>query len=148
MGSALLERAGVGWRHNAAVFLRRRGRVALRTSPMPTQPSVPSTVVWLHPEAPPKPAEGAPCNGCGLCCLAEPCPLGVLVSRRRKGACVALRWSDTDQRYWCGMVADPGGVTGLTQPWAVRAMSALARRWIASGIGCDARLDVEPPSHG
>jgi len=29
----------------------------------------------------------------------------------------------------------------------VRAMSALARRWIASGIGCDARLDAQavPP---
>ena len=114
---------------------------------MPAQPSDPSTVVWLHLEAPAKPAEGAPCNGCGLCCLAEPCPLGVLVSRRRRGACVALRWSDADQRYWCGMVADPAGVTGLTHPWAVRAMSALARRWIASGVGCDARLDMQavPP---
>ena len=55
-------------------------------------------VVWLQPSAPPKPAEGAPCNGCGLCCLAEPCPLGMLVSRRRTGACTALRWSDADQR--------------------------------------------------
>ena len=35
-------------------------------------------VVHWHPEAPPKPPEGAPCNGCGLCCLAEPCPLGML----------------------------------------------------------------------
>lgn len=116
--------------------------VHARTTPHPT------TVVWLHPEAPAKPAEGAPCNGCGLCCLAEPCPLGVLVSRRRRGACVALRWSDVDQRYWCGMVADPAGVTGLTHPWAVRAMSALARRWIASGVGCDARLDVQGPPPG
>ena len=101
---------------------------------MPTQPPGPPTVVWLHPEAPPKPAEGAPCNGCGLCCQAEPCPLGVLVSRRRRGACAALRWSDA-------------AVTGMTRPWAVRAMSALARRWIASGIGCDARLDAQvlPP---
>ena len=115
---------------------------------MPVPPPQPTTVVWLHPEAPAKPAEGAPCNGCGLCCLAEPCPLGVLVSRRRRGACVALRWSDVDQRYWCGMVTDPAGVTGLTHPWAVRAMSALARRWIASGVGCDARLDVQGPPSG
>ena len=55
-------------------------------------------VVWLQPSAPPKPAEGAPCNGCGLCCLAEPCPLGMLVSRRRTGACVALRWRAADGR--------------------------------------------------
>lgn len=112
---------------------------------MPEQLPAHPTVVWLHPAAPAKPAEGAPCNGCGLCCLAEPCPLGMLVSRRRKGACTALRWSDADQRYWCGMVADPGGVTGLSHPWAVRALSALARRWIASGVGCDARLDVQAP---
>ena len=43
-----------------------------------------------------------------------------------------------------GMVADPGGVTGLTHHWAVRALSALARRWIASGVGCDARLEAQP----
>lgn len=110
---------------------------------MPAQPPARHAVVWLHADAPAKPAEGEPCNGCGLCCLAEPCPLGVLVSRRRKGACAALRWSDADQRYWCGMVADPGGVTGLSRPWAVRALSALARRWIASGVGCDARLQVQ-----
>jgi len=105
-------------------------------------------VAWLHPHAPAKPEEGAPCNGCGLCCLAEPCPLGVLVSRRRSGACVALRWSDGDRRYLCGMVADPGGVTGIAQPWVLRGLSSLARRWIASGAGCDARLDVQglPPS--
>lgn len=99
--------------------------------------------IWLQPSAPVKPAVGAPCNGCGLCCLAEPCPLGVLVSRRRTGACVALQWSDGQQRYLCGMVADPGGVTGWTHPWAVRAVSALARRWIASGTGCDADLAVQ-----
>lgn len=111
-------------------------------------PQQPHAVVWLHPDAPPKPAEGAPCNGCGLCCLAEPCPLGVLVSRRRTGACAALRWSDAQARYQCGMVTDPGGVTGLNHPWAQRALSALARRWIAAGVGCDAQLDannMEPP---
>jgi hypothetical protein len=49
-------------------------------------------IIKIHPDAPPKPAVGAPCNGCGVCCLAEPCPLGVILSRRLKGACVALRW--------------------------------------------------------
>lgn len=27
--------------------------------------------------APEKPEEGAPCNGCGFCCAAEPCGLAV-----------------------------------------------------------------------
>ncbi|GKT15280.1 hypothetical protein AVHY2522_07595 [Acidovorax sp. SUPP2522] len=102
-------------------------------------------VVHLHPSAPPQPAQGAPCNGCGLCCLAEPCPLGMLVSRRRHGPCAALRWREEGAggdaapgRYVCGMVADPGEVTGWRSAWAVRLMRALARRWIAAGIGCDA----------
>jgi len=100
-------------------------------------------VVWLHPQAPPKPTEGAPCNGCGLCYLAEPCPLGVLVSRRRTGACAALRWSEGGQRYLCGMVAEPGVVTGWNRPWAVRLQRALAQRWIAAGVGCDAALQAQ-----
>ena len=117
---------------------------------MPSKPSERSSasadwqVVHIHPDAPPKPPEGAPCNGCGLCCLLEPCPLGVLVSRRRRGACAALRWSDVEQRYLCGLLSDPGGVTGLTQPWAVRAVTAVARRSIAAGIGCDASFQAQP----
>ncbi|WP_409827282.1 hypothetical protein [Acidovorax sp.] len=108
-----------------------------------------TTVVWLHPDAPAKPLEGAPCNGCGLCCLTEPCPLGAIVSRKRMGACKALRWSDADRRYWCGMVLDPGSVTGLTHPWAVRVLATLARRWIASSVGCDAQLQTQAvPPHG
>ena len=112
--------------------------------PQPPLPAGWQRVHW-QPQAPAKPALGQPCNGCGLCCLAEPCPLGMLVSRRRTGACAALRWSDADRRYWCGMVADPGGVTGITHPWAVRALSALARRWIASGVGCDAQVQIREP---
>lgn len=110
-------------------------------------PPVQHAVVWLHADAPPKPAEGAPCNGCGLCCLAEPCPLGMVVSRRRHGACVALRWDDGHARYLCGMVADPGGVVGVRHRWLTAPLAWLARRWIAAGVGCDANLsatDVPP----
>ena len=100
-------------------------------------------VIYLHAFAPEKPAEGTPCNGCGMCCAAEPCPAGVLVSGRRKGACRALQWSDAERRYLCGLVSDPGGVLRwlprLLAPWASR----LARRWIASAIGCDASLTAE-----
>ncbi len=113
-------------------------------SPLP-RPAL-QAVVWLEPAAPLKPPEGAPCNGCGLCCLAEPCPLGVLVSRRRTGPCAALLWSDAQQRYLCGMVQEPGAVTGWTQSWAVRLQRALARRWIAAGVGCDASLQAQVPS--
>lgn len=71
-----------------------------------------------------------PCNGCGVCCVAGPCPLGVLVSRRFKGACAALQWNG--ERYVCGVLAaQPNGLRG----W-------LVRRWISSGSGCDCSLEV------
>lgn len=89
-----------------------------------------SRVIEIHADAPPKPAVGAACNGCGVCCLAEPCPLGAILSRRLKGACVALQWDGA--RYVCGaLTARSSGPVR----W-------LVKRWISSGSGCDCSLEV------
>jgi hypothetical protein len=108
-----------------------------------------SEPVWqtihIHPAAPPKPAWGEPCNGCGQCCLVEPCPLGMVVSLKRQGACDALRWNEGDRRYVCGLVAQPAEVLGPRWRWLSPLMSRLARRWISAGSGCDAWLESEPP---
>jgi hypothetical protein len=90
--------------------------------------------VWLHPAAPPKPAADQACNGCGLCCAAEPCPLGMLLSGRRTGACRQLQWSAAAGRYHCGVLARarPGG-------WWQR----LLQRWVAAGQGCDCTLQPQ-----
>jgi hypothetical protein len=106
-------------------------------------------VIHIHPLAPPKPALGAPCNGCGWCCAAEPCPLGVVVSRRRHGACAALAWDDADGRYGCGVLQQPRRHLSLfrllPQRWAQRVVA----RWIAAGRGCDADFEREdPPTQG
>ena len=93
-------------------------------------------VIHIHPEAPPKPAVGQPCNGCGVCCLAEPCPVGMLVSGRRHGACKALRWVAPEARYRCGLLMAPG--QGLWQ----RLWRRWAARWISAGSGCDASIEV------
>ena len=100
-------------------------------------------VILLHTEAPAKPAPGAPCNGCGVCCAWQPCPLGMLVSGRRHGACAALRWQADERQYRCAMVSGPEAVwPGM--PAALRApLMHLARRWIASGAGCDSGLEVQ-----
>ena len=66
-------------------------------------------VIHIHPAAPAKPALGAPCNGCGVCCLAEPCPLGQVISRKRRGACDALRWDEVQAVYRCGAITDAAG---------------------------------------
>lgn len=100
-------------------------------------------VVQSEPGAPDKPALGAPCNGCGVCCLAEPCPLGIVISGRRTGACAALVFSREEQRYRCGALGDPARYVGSL---AAPLLAALARRWISAGTGCDAdvEVDVEP----
>ncbi|WP_144329423.1 hypothetical protein [Tepidimonas charontis] len=98
-------------------------------------------IVWIAPEAPPKPALGAPCNGCGVCCLLEPCPVGVLLSRRRRGPCVALRWMAAERRYRCGALSVPATVFGWGDGRLGRCLTAWARpllaRWIGAGRGCD-----------
>jgi len=97
-------------------------------------------VVILPREAPDKPALGAPCNGCGLCCAAELCPLGRLVFRRKRGPCPALDWRAAERRHWCRLVAAPERhLPKFLAPLAAR----LARRWIAAGTGCDSDVGAE-----
>ena len=102
--------------------------------------------IRIHAAAPGKPAIGSACNGCGVCCLAEPCPVGALVSLRLRGACAALRWDEARHRYDCGLLA--GGTVGAQRGsrsarWLNRAVRSLIARLIAAGSGCDSDATVE-----
>ena len=109
--------------------------------------------IHIHPQAPAKPALGSACNGCGVCCMVAPCPVGMVLSRRRQGACHALRWNGQDARYRCGAIDDPHGVLVQALPrWAGGLAPALAPllrrwawRWIAVGIGCDSSVQAVAP---
>lgn len=89
--------------------------------------------IRLHAAAPEKPAFGAPCTGCGVCCALFPCPLSRFLLRHRDGACPALVWEGA--RYVCGLVVAP---TGLAR-WLPR---LLRLRWIGEGVGCDCDAEV------
>lgn len=84
--------------------------------------------IELHAAAPPKPAAGAPCNGCGVCCAIAPCPLSHFLLGHRRGPCPALTWQS--DRYVCGLVVAPKG-------WVRWLPRRLVLRWIGVGCGCD-----------
>lgn len=117
-----------------------------------SNPTMPSTrqLIPIEPLAPPKPALGQTCNGCGLCCLYQPCPLGMVLTGARRGACKAVRWNASLQRYQCGAVvaslevlmnAAPCWMRPWVQPLAPL-LRRFARRWIAAGTGCDSTIET------
>jgi hypothetical protein len=112
-------------------------------------------IIHIHSDAKAKPELGAPCNGCGICCLSEPCPLGMILSGRRVGACEALQWEPSLLIYRCGAITHTKQVLRESLPKGMQFMaSALApwlkrwaKRWIAAGQGCDCSLELERPGH-
>jgi hypothetical protein len=82
----------------------------------------------------------------------EPCPLGVLLFRKRRGACQALLWDDLSAIYRCGAMVKPHLLAKRAlsprMQFFVPILGFLlrhgARRWIASGIGCDSTLEPVP----
>jgi hypothetical protein len=115
-------------------------------------PAVHRTIL-LQPEAPPKPAAGQPCNGCGLCCTVAPCPLGMLYSGRRQGRCRALRWQADTAMYRCGLLSEPAALLPAAARPVAPLLAGLARRWIAAGAGCDCDWQptappLSPPAAG
>lgn len=98
-------------------------------------------VIRIHAEAPPKPAPGEPCNGCGVCCAAETCPPARWALLQWRGSCRALLWDGS--RYVCGLVRRPDDYL----PWLPRYWRAVAGRFfarrIAAGAGCDSDAEVD-----
>ena len=75
--------------------------------------------------APPKPRYGAPCNGCGFCCAAERCKIGVALLGDGPGPCPGMRFKEGIFR--CGVLEE---APPLAQP--------LIAYMLAIGRGCDA----------
>jgi len=100
------------------------------------------TTILIHAKAPPKPALGEACNGCGICCATEPCPVSMVALLQFKGACRGLMWQEKESRYACGMVVQPAAylrwLPARLENWAGR----LAAKRIAAGQGCDAAIEV------
>ena len=105
-------------------------------------------LIWLHVQAPDKPLSGEKCNGCGVCCAAEPCPVARVFLWQWRGTCRALLWVEADQHYRCGMLLQPSVyLRSLPASWQAW-FSRLVARWIAAGIACDsdAQAEITSPS--
>lgn len=76
-----------------------------------------------------KPAEGADCTRCGLCCVAIPCGIGLMLGSPVNEPCQLLEWEDGKSK--CGALSRPGG-------------EAFARR-LGIGKGCDSGPDDGEP---
>lgn len=95
--------------------------------------------IAIHPQAPAKPAYGKPCNGCGVCCAAEPCPVAMLLLGQWRGHCRALRWQASEQRYVCGMVSSPEHFLPFLPKGLRPGLARWCARRIAAGSGCDSQ---------
>lgn len=98
-------------------------------------------IIELRADAPAKPAVGQPCNGCGVCCALETCPLAMLRFLRRRGPCPALEWSETETRYACGLLNHPERYLALPDG-AHRLARRFFARTIAAGKGCDCNAEM------
>jgi hypothetical protein len=102
-------------------------------------------VIHLHRAAPLKPHVGEPCNGCGVCCALETCPVARLRFMKKDGPCPALAWSDQEQRYHCGILMQPGHYCGWLPNAGEDFARRLLKRWIAAGQGCDCSASANLP---
>lgn len=91
-----------------------------------------------------KPPHGAPCNRCGLCCVATLCPLGRHIFKREHGRCPALSY-DASGLSSCGLVTEPAKFAmGVALRAGIQVASDAAKHLIGSLTGCDARFNGEP----
>lgn len=100
-------------------------------------------IIHLHREAPLKPREGQPCNGCGVCCALETCPAARLRFLQKTGPCPALTWSEEAARYHCGLLLDPRKYLSILPKRVEKFASAAILRWIAAGKGCDCSAELD-----
>ena len=85
-----------------------------------------------------KPAFGKPCNQCGICCMAEPCPLGMHLFNVTHGRCPALI-EDKNNTYACGLVKRPAHYVSpeRLKDRTAAGLCRSAKLIINTGGGCD-----------
>jgi hypothetical protein len=90
-----------------------------------------------------KPAHGAPCNSCGLCCINALCPVGEAQFGMRPGPCPAIM-PQASGHVLCGLMADPARFAPeKVMRHGAAAVSGSVKMLNGSGEGCDCFMDDE-----
>lgn len=92
-----------------------------------------------------KPAHGAGCNFCGLCCLSGTCKTGQkFFGIAEATRCPALSFSEHGIAS-CGLMEHPDRFAPeLAKVHGAARLGEAMRVMLGSGTGCDARLQDEP----
>lgn len=92
-----------------------------------------------------KPKIGEPCNGCGLCCMAQTCRHGAYVlglvdtfGDYAEGRCPALM-QRPDKTYACGILLNPNKYI-KNKRYTAKQKAFHFARLIGAGSGCDELL--------
>ena len=100
-----------------------------------------------------KPPHGAKCNGCGMCCQAEKCPLGTAIFAGIPSNGNADAWAGpcpgiarhADGTFGCGLVETPRRYAPLRAAvFGEERLRTAAMYLTGSGVGCDGHVDDEP----
>lgn len=93
-------------------------------------------------DAPTYPGFGKTCNGCGQCCIIEPCQLARDYAGVREGPCPVLVREGTAWR--CGLTIEPHrhmpGLAG--KPFADAVLAPMFSEALGIGRGCDAEMEI------
>jgi len=100
-------------------------------------------LIEIHPRAPFKPEYAQACNGCGVCCAVEPCPVAYVLLWQFRGRCRALLWQNEGHRYVCGMVVCPDRYVKLIPANLREWMGGVLAKRISAGTGCDYAAEVD-----
>lgn len=85
--------------------------------------------------APAKPLYGSPCNGCGLCCVMEQCPLSIEVFGPHS-LCPALEELPAGG-FTCGLIARPRVYLETKAPELADLLGEAFGVILGAGTGCD-----------
>lgn len=91
-----------------------------------------------------KPLYGDPCNGCGLCCIAQQCPISEGLFGKQD-ICPAIERGD-GKALVCGMVANPANYMTSVPDWGHQPLAAAFALLLGAGSGCDGTTEDDEPA--